>query len=72
MGQVLRLCCINCLAAVLLAALFGHAATEKISNSLFTKRISSLTRALHVRRCPRRIIRMTSKPLIVAAAVLIV
>ena len=51
---------------------FRQAATEKMSKSLFTKRISSLTCGLHVRQCPRRIMRITSKPLIVAAAVFIV
>jgi hypothetical protein len=37
-----------------------------MSNSLFTKRTSSLTCGLQVRQCPRRIIRITSNPFIVA------
>jgi hypothetical protein len=49
-----------------------QAAISKMSNSLFTKRTSSLTRGLHVRQCPRRIIRITSNPFIVAAAVFMV
>ncbi len=49
-----------------------QAAITKMSNSLFTKRTSSLTCGLHVRQCPRRIIRITSNPFIVAAAVFIV
>ena len=49
-----------------------HAAAAETSNSLFTKRTSSLTWGLHVRQCPRRIIRITSKPLIVADAVFMV
>ena len=40
----------------------------KTSNSLLTKRTSSLTCGLHVREWPLLIIRITSKPLIVAAA----
>lgn len=36
-----------------------------MSNSLFTNLTSSLTRGLQVRQCPRRIIRITLKPLIV-------
>ncbi len=39
----------------------------KTSNSLFTKRTSSLAYGLQVRQCPLRIIRIISKPLIVAA-----
>ncbi len=49
-----------------------QAAITKMSNSLFTKRTSSLTCGLHVRQCPRRIIRITSNPFTVAAAVFIV
>ena len=60
------------LAAAWLAALFHQAATGKMSNRLFTKRTLSLTCGLHLRQWPRRIIRITSKPLIVAAAVFIV
>jgi hypothetical protein len=51
------------LAAVWFAVFFCQAATAKMSNSLFRKRISSLTRCLHVRQCPLRIIRITSKSL---------
>ena len=35
----------------------------KIANSLFTNRISSLTRGFHGRQCPRRIIRIYFKAL---------
>ncbi|AXC14049.1 cell wall-associated protein precursor [Acidisarcina polymorpha] len=68
----LGLCCINFTGRSSLGALLDQAATAKMSNSLFTNRISSLTCGLQVRQCPRRIIRITSKPLIVAGAVLIV
>ncbi len=46
-----------------------QAATWK---SWFTKRISLRTPGLHVRQCPRRNIRMISKPLIVDTAVFMV
>jgi hypothetical protein len=49
-----------------------QAAISKMSNSLFTKCTSSLPCGLHVRQCPRRIIRIISNPFIVAAAVFIV
>ncbi len=66
------LCCINSSCRSSARCSVHQAATAKMSNSLFTNRTSSWTRGLHVRQCPRRIIRITSKPLIVAAAVLIV
>jgi hypothetical protein len=51
---------------------FHQAAILKTSNSLLTKRTSSFTCGLQVRQWPRRIIRITSNPLIVAATVFIV
>jgi len=67
-----RLCCINLFGCSLARCFFCQAATEKMSNSLFINGTSSLTLGLQVRQCPRRIMRITSKPLMVAAAVFIV
>ena len=60
------------LVAVLPLRRLHQAAISKMSNSLFTKRTSSLTCGLQVMQCPRRIIRITSNPFIVAAAVFMV
>ena len=71
-GLVFGLCCVNSLCRGFAASLSRYAATAKTSKSLFTKRTSSFTCGLQVRQWPRRIIRITSNPLMVAAAVFIV
>ncbi len=60
---------VTSLSAVRLRRASDQAATWK---SWLTKRISLRTPHLHVRQCPRRIIRMISNPLIVAVAVCMV
>ena len=66
------LCCSNSIGCSPLSSHFHQAAMAKTSKSLLTKRTSSFTCGLQVRQWPRRIIRITSKPLIVAAAVFMV
>jgi len=69
-GFLLGLCCINYLRLSVLS--FDLRCYAAIPNSELTKRTSFCTPRLQVRQCPRRIMRMISKPLIVAVAAFIV
>jgi hypothetical protein len=66
-----RHCCINSVGRIVATARLDQAALVKMLNSLLMKCTSSSTCGLHMRQWPRRIIRITSKPLIVADAVFI-